>query len=50
MPEINIANRLIGNEHPPIVIAEIGINHEGSLDLAIAMADSAIDAGAVAPA
>ena len=46
MPEINIANRLIGNEHPPIVIAEIGINHEGSLDLAIAMADSAIDAGA----
>jgi N-acetylneuraminate synthase len=28
------------------VIAEIGINHEGSLDTAIAMADAAIDAGA----
>ena len=46
MPEIKIADRLIGNKYPPIVIAEIGINHEGSLDLAIAMADSAIDAGA----
>ena len=46
MPEIKINNRLIGEDHPPIVIAEIGINHEGSLDLAIEMADSAIDAGA----
>ncbi|MBD62835.1 MAG: polyhydroxyalkanoate biosynthesis repressor PhaR [Gammaproteobacteria bacterium] len=46
MPEIKINNRLIGEDHPPIVIAEMGINHEGSLDLAIAMADSAIEAGA----
>ena len=30
----------------PAVIAELGINHEGSLDIAIAMADAAIDAGA----
>jgi N-acetylneuraminate synthase len=28
------------------VIAEIGINHEGSIETAIAMADAAIDAGA----
>jgi len=46
MAEFNIANRLIGDNHPPVVIAEIGINHEGSLDTAIQMADAAIDAGA----
>jgi N-acetylneuraminate synthase len=44
--ELNIAGRLIGYKYPPIVIAEIGINHEGSLDAAIVMADAAIDAGA----
>jgi N-acetylneuraminate synthase len=46
MPELIIQGRRIGDQHPPIVIAEIGINHEGSLDTAIAMADAAIDAGA----
>ena len=46
MPEIKINNRIIGDNHPPVVIAEIGINHEGSLDLAISMADAAIEAGA----
>ncbi len=46
MPEMKIGNRLIGDNHPPVVIAEIGINHGGSLDLAIAMADAAIGAGA----
>ncbi len=46
MAEFEIAGRRIGDDCPPIVIAEIGINHEGSLDLAIAMADAAIEAGA----
>lgn len=46
MAELNIAGRLIGEKHPPVVIAEIGINHNGSLDVAIAMANAAIDAGA----
>lgn len=46
MAEFRIANRMIGDDHPPVVIAEIGINHEGSLETAIAMADAAIDAGA----
>jgi N-acetylneuraminate synthase len=46
MAEFNIAGRIIGDDHPPVVIAEIGINHEGSLYTAIAMADAAIDAGA----
>jgi N-acetylneuraminate synthase len=44
--EFKISHRIIGDNHPPVVIAEIGINHEGSIDLAIAMADAAIDAGA----
>jgi N-acetylneuraminate synthase len=45
MPEMLIGNRPVGSKHPPVVIAEIGINHGGSLDLAIHMADAAIDAG-----
>ena len=40
MAEFEIAGRRIGPNLPPIVIAEIGINHEGSLDLAIEMADA----------
>jgi N-acetylneuraminate synthase len=46
MAEFKIADRWIGDNHPPVVIAEIGINHEGSLDTSIQMADAAIEAGA----
>ncbi|RTY34147.1 polyhydroxyalkanoate biosynthesis repressor PhaR [Chlorobium phaeovibrioides] len=46
MAEFQIAGRWIGDNHPPVVIAEIGINHEGSLRLALSMVDAAIDAGA----
>ena len=42
----SILNRKIGPDEPPLVIVEIGINHEGDIDLAIQMADAAIDAGA----
>tara|TARA_B110001450_G_scaffold218812_2_gene213482 strand:- start:3126 stop:4172 length:1047 start_codon:yes stop_codon:yes gene_type:complete len=45
-PEMIIKGRHIGPDYPPVVIAEIGINHEGCLDVAIAMADAAIDSGA----
>jgi len=41
-----IANRIIGPNHDPVIIAEIGINHNGNLDHAIAIADSAIKSGA----
>jgi N-acetylneuraminate synthase len=38
---IEIAGRKIGAEYPPVVIAEIGINHEGSLEVAKEMVDAA---------
>jgi len=44
--EFNIKNIEIGKSKPPIVIAEIGINHNGSLSEAIRIADLAIDSGA----
>lgn len=40
-----IANRKIGPDFPPLVIAEIGINHEGSFDKAVRMVDDAYAAG-----
>lgn len=45
-PKIKIAGRNIGFQYDPIVIAEIGINHEGSLQTAIKMVNSAISSGA----
>lgn len=46
MREITINNRKIGVNHPPLVIVEIGINHEGSLETAYEMVDAAWKAGA----
>lgn len=43
--EIQIADRLIGPDYPPLVIAEMGINHEGSLETAFEMVDAAARAG-----
>ncbi|MFD2891004.1 N-acetylneuraminate synthase [Flavobacterium chuncheonense] len=45
-PYITIAERKIGLDYPPLVIAEIGINHEGSLTVAKEMVDAAHRAGA----
>ena len=44
-PYIEIAGRKIGADYPPVVIAELGINHEGSLKVAKEMVDSAARAG-----
>ena len=41
-----IAGREIGKNKEPLIIAELGINHNGNLDQAIAIADSAIKSGA----
>ncbi len=46
MNEFKIKDRVVSNYTPPLVIAEIGINHEGSLKIAKEMIDSAIKAGA----
>ena len=44
-PYIEIAGRKIGYDYEPLVIAEIGINHEGSLSVAKEMVDTAFDSG-----
>lgn len=45
-PYIQIGDRKIGEGYEPIVIAEIGINHGGSLEVAKLMVDAAYEAGA----
>lgn len=42
---MKIGNRSIGPDHPPLVIAEIGINHGGSLEVAKEMARQAALSG-----
>lgn len=42
---IEIAGRKIGPDYPPLVIAEFGINHEGSIIVAKEMVDAAQRAG-----
>lgn len=46
MEYIEISGRRIGARYPPLVIAEIGINHNGSLKIAKEMVDSAWRTGA----
>ncbi|HET8641146.1 MAG TPA: N-acetylneuraminate synthase family protein [Pseudonocardiaceae bacterium] len=41
----SIGNRQVGPGHPPLVVAEIGINHEGDAGKAHRMIDDAADAG-----
>ena len=45
MKEIEISNRKVGPDHKPLLIAEIGINHNGSLDEAKKIVDAAVLAG-----
>ncbi|MGB9674330.1 MAG: N-acetylneuraminate synthase family protein [Anaerolineales bacterium] len=46
MAVIKIGDRLIGDGYPTYVIAEIGVNHNGILALALKLIDIAADAGA----
>ena len=43
--EVTIGNRKVGDGHPAFIIAEIGINHNGSLDFAKQMILAAHQAG-----
>jgi len=43
---IKINNREIGPDFPPLVIAEVGINHEGDFNKAISLIDAASSVGA----
>ena len=43
--EVKLGNRWVGDGHPVYIIAEIGINHNGDLDIAKQLINAAYDAG-----
>jgi len=45
MAEVKIGNSMVGDGHPVYVIAEIGINHNGSLEVAKKLIEGAAQAG-----
>src|SRR5664279_1959045 len=42
---VQIGNKLVGDGHPSYIIAEIGINHNGDIDLARRLISVAVAAG-----
>ena len=44
--QIKIGNRIIGDNYPPLIVAEVGINHGGNLKTAKKMVDAVKKAGA----
>ena len=42
--ELKIGNQMVGDGHPAYIIAEIGINHNGDLNIAKQMIDAAVHA------
>jgi len=45
-PHVEIGGRLVGPGSPTLIVAEAGVNHNGSLATALTMVDAAADAGA----
>jgi N-acetylneuraminate synthase len=45
MSDVRIGDKTVGGRHPCYVVAEIGINHNGDLDLARRLIDVAVSAG-----
>ncbi|MFC2019181.1 N-acetylneuraminate synthase [Chloroflexota bacterium] len=46
MRSITIGRRIIGEDQPCFIIAEVGVNHNGDISLAKKLIDAAIEAGA----
>lgn len=45
MEELKIGSKKIGEKNPTYIIAEIGLNHQGDINLAKKLVDIAVDAG-----
>lgn len=45
MRTVNLGGKLVGEGQPCFIVAEIGINHNGDLDIARRLIDAAVDAG-----
>jgi|GEM_PF-4169382 len=45
--EVTIGNRMVGDGHPTYIVAEIGINHNGDLEICKQMINAAVHAGVV---
>jgi N-acetylneuraminate synthase len=45
-PSVAIGGRQVGASAPVLVIAEVGVNHDGDLETALELVDAACDAGA----
>jgi N-acetylneuraminate synthase len=46
--EIRIGDQVVGDGHPTYIIAEIGINHNGDVEIARKLIDAAVSAGVTA--
>jgi len=46
MKNVRIGDRLIGEDEPVFIVAEVGVNHNGSVNMAKKLIDAAKDAGA----
>jgi len=44
--EVKFGNRMVGDGHPAYIIAEVGINHNGDMEIARKIIDAAVHAGA----
>lgn len=44
-PELSLGDHKVGKGHPVYIVAEVGINHNGSLERALMLIDIAADAG-----